>query len=48
MIIDCSELWLEIRKQIAYDRELIGSLNWDVKLPHIIVYSRVAISYFKE
>lgn len=39
-VIDCSSMWLKIREQIAYDRELITSLDWDMCLPHIIVYGR--------
>lgn len=40
MIIDRSELWLAIRKQIAIDRALITSVGWNCQLPRIIVYGR--------
>lgn len=40
MVINCSQLWLQIRERIAFDRELIASLDWNVSLPHILVYGR--------
>jgi len=40
MVINRAKLWLKIREQIALDRELIASLDWQMSLPHIIVYGR--------